>query len=163
MLAQMLVDERAKTNKLRGELIGNLTNLIADFTDAQDASWSAAVGGVLAENETGVEQMGTFASGVDERWSAGIARSQELASELDMAQNTSMTQRTTGRDVSDAPGPKLTGRHSGRYATACATGSRCLAGTARTSWRWLSGVLMLDLGTSQVDWPKVSSTSLLHA
>ena len=104
MLAQMLVNERAKTNRLRSELIGNLTSLIADFTDAQDASWSEAVGGVLAENESGVEQMAAFASGVDQRWTAGTAKSQELASELDMAQTTSSKQRTTGRDVSGTLG-----------------------------------------------------------
>lgn len=103
----MLVNERAKTNRLRGELIGNLTNLIADFTDAQDASWSAAVGGVLAENEAGAEQMGAFASGVDVRWSAATARGKELVSELDMAQTTSATQRTTGRDVSRARNIRL--------------------------------------------------------
>ena len=100
MLAQMLMDEKAKTSKLRNNLVQNLTNLIVDFTDAQDASWSAAVAGVQSANEASVVEMGSFASQVEDGFVRTAQQSEALGAELATAQATVGQQRDAGQAVS---------------------------------------------------------------
>ncbi|WVQ80021.1 hypothetical protein IAT38_002122 [Cryptococcus sp. DSM 104549] len=74
LLAQLLLDEKTKTAKLRTELIGNLTSMIEGFTDAQDQSWSQVVEKVKGENEKGVREMEVFGGEAREEWKEGERR-----------------------------------------------------------------------------------------
>lgn len=100
MLAQMLSDEKTKTKRLRSELISNLTNLITDFTDTQDESWSAAVADVQSGNEAAAVDMQSFVVNAEASWQSGTKRKADLDEELDMAHGTSSKQREAAQTVS---------------------------------------------------------------
>lgn len=97
LLAKLLVEEKAKTARLRTELIGNLTNLIVDFTDAQDASWSDVVAKVQAENEGGIEEMDTFRGLMEENHAETSRRARVFNGELSKGQTGEKKQRELGR------------------------------------------------------------------
>jgi len=92
-----LADEKAKTSKLRNELVNNLTSMIVSFTDAQDASWSEAVAQVQAANETGTIEMERFAQVSEEVYAESSKRAGEYREELDMGGQTASARREAGR------------------------------------------------------------------
>lgn len=100
MLTRMLSEEKAKTAKLRTELVQNLTNMIVGFTDAQDASWTAAVEGVKEANEEGMGEMERYGDLVEEDWEEKAGRASAIEKELANAQGTSQRQRVEGEHVS---------------------------------------------------------------
>jgi kinesin family protein 11 len=100
MLTRMLSDEKAKTTKLRTELVQNLTNMIVGFTDAQDASWTQAVGSVQKANEEGMGEMEKYGDLVEEDWEEKVGRSQAVEEDLRSLQGTAKKQRIDGQSVS---------------------------------------------------------------
>lgn len=74
LLAKLLSEEKAKTTKLRTELIGNLTSMIESFTDEQDKGLNAVVGKVKMENEKSVEEMEEFGEETRRVWEEGDRR-----------------------------------------------------------------------------------------
>ncbi|OWZ77152.1 kinesin family member 11 [Cryptococcus neoformans Bt85] len=74
LLAKLLSEEKAKTAKLRTELIGNLTSMIESFTDEQDKGLNAVVGKVKMENEKSVEEMEEFGEETRRVWEEGDRR-----------------------------------------------------------------------------------------
>ncbi|WVO21392.1 uncharacterized protein IAS62_002700 [Cryptococcus decagattii] len=73
-LAKLLSEEKAKTAKLRTELIGNLTSMIENFTDEQDKGWSAVVDKVKMGNEKSVEKMEELDEEARRVWEEGDGR-----------------------------------------------------------------------------------------
>ena len=100
MLTRMLSSEKAKTAKLRTELVQNLTNMIVGFTDAQDASWTQAVEGVKMANEEGMGEMERYGDLVEEEWEEKVGRAEIVEKELQSAQGSSKRQRVDGQHVS---------------------------------------------------------------
>ncbi|OWZ37339.1 kinesin family member 11 [Cryptococcus neoformans c45] len=74
LLAKLLSEEKAKTAKLRTELIGNLTSMIESFTDEQDKGLNAVVDKVKMENEKSVEEMEEFGEETRRVWEEGDGR-----------------------------------------------------------------------------------------
>jgi kinesin family protein 11 len=103
MLTRMLSAEKAKTAKLRTELVQNLTNMIVGFTDAQDASWTQAVEGVKMANEEGMGEMERYGDLVEEDWEEKVGRADGVEKELQSAQGSSKRQRVDGQHVSPSP------------------------------------------------------------
>lgn len=97
----MLSDEKAKTAKLRTDLISNLTNLVVDFTDAQDASWSSAISGVQSANEEGIAEMEQYSTNIEARYSVSSRRVEEVDDDMQLASRTGTDQRCAGEKVSD--------------------------------------------------------------
>lgn len=110
LLAQLLTSEKAKTARLRTDLVQNLTSLIVGFTDAQDASWSEAVATVQAANDAGVNEMGSFATAAGNQFAESSQGRQLFARELDLAGATSGEQRIAGRDAMQEVQHGLRGR-----------------------------------------------------
>jgi hypothetical protein len=79
--------------------VSNLTNLITDFTDTQEESWSAAVANVQSENEAAVAGMESFAKSSEAMWHTGVKRKANLDEELNMAHGTSSKQRDAAQTV----------------------------------------------------------------
>jgi kinesin family protein 11 len=100
MLTRMLSEEKAKTAKLRTELVQNLTNMIVGFTDAQDESWTRAVDGVRKANEVGMGEMEKYGDLVEEDWEEKTRRSREVEQELQGLQSDAKRQRVDGQHVS---------------------------------------------------------------
>jgi kinesin family protein 11 len=111
LLAKLLGEEKAKTARLRTELIGNLTNLIVGFTDAQDASWSEVVDKVQVANEQGVGEMERWIGQAEEVHAESSRRTESMRGELVMAERTATSQREAGvsalRDVSEGMRTRL--------------------------------------------------------
>ncbi|RSH85668.1 kinesin motor protein cin8 [Saitozyma podzolica] len=111
LLAKLLGEEKAKTARLRTELIGNLTNLIVGFTDAQDASWSEVVDKVQVANEQGVGEMERWIGQAEEVHAESSRRTENMRGELVMAERTATSQREAGvsalRDVSEGMRTRL--------------------------------------------------------
>lgn len=97
LLAKLLVEEKNKTAHLRTELIGNLTNLIVGFTDAQDASWSDVVAKVQDENDIGIREMSGFQGIMEENYAEGSRRAGQFKRNLDDGSKSSKKQREVGR------------------------------------------------------------------
>lgn len=100
MLTRMLLEEKAKTAKLRTELVQNLTNMIVGFTDAQDASWTQAVEGVQKANQVGMGEMERYGDSVEEDWEQKAGRSKVVQERLGNVQGTAKRQRIDGQHVS---------------------------------------------------------------
>ena len=92
LLARMLQEEKAKTTRLRTDLISNLTSMIVDFT---------AVADVQTANTAGIEEMGVFQHGAEVRYDELLSRNNEIEEELGVAVNTASKQRSAGQSVSD--------------------------------------------------------------
>ncbi|KAL7422520.1 Kinesin-related motor protein [Cryptotrichosporon argae] len=60
LLARLLAQERANSQRLRSELVGNITTMIMGFTDAQDASLEQAFAEVQNANDAGVDGLDAF-------------------------------------------------------------------------------------------------------
>jgi kinesin family protein 11 len=117
MLTRMLSDEKAKTAKLRTELVQNLTNMIVGFTDAQDESWTQAVKGVQKANGMGMVEMEKYGDRVEEDWEEKTRRSRVVEEELEGMQSSAKRQRTDGQHVRvnlRVKRVELTSRHSAR-------------------------------------------------
>ncbi|WWD19337.1 hypothetical protein CI109_103796 [Kwoniella shandongensis] len=99
LLARLLSQEKAKTAKLRSELIGNLTSMIENFTDAQDASWTEVVDQVKVENEKGVEEMQTFGVEVRGEWEQREQQRGTVRGDLVVAEETGRKQREAGQNA----------------------------------------------------------------
>jgi len=97
LLGRLLAEEKAKTAKLRSELVTNLTSMIESFTDAQDASWSDAVAQVQAANDVGMTEIERFAEVSAELHSESSKRAGEYSEELVMGGETASAQRKAGR------------------------------------------------------------------
>lgn len=100
LLSKMLSQEKAKTAKLRTELVQNLTNMIVGFTDAQDESWTQAVAGVREANELGMVEMEQYGDRVEEDWDERTRRSRNVDDDLRVAEGSVKRQRTDGQHVS---------------------------------------------------------------
>jgi kinesin family protein 11 len=100
LLSRMLAEEKSKTAKLRDGLISNLTNLVVGFTDAQDASWSSAISQVQAGNKSGIANMDTLATDIDERFVLAGQRTKEIQQEMVAAASATSGQRASGQTVS---------------------------------------------------------------
>lgn len=98
-LSRMLSDEKAKTAKLRTDLISNLTNLVVGFTDAQDASWSDAIEGVQSANDNGIADMERFSMVTDTRFAESSSRNRKIQDDLVLAETSSNKQQAAGREV----------------------------------------------------------------
>jgi hypothetical protein len=111
LLAKLLGEEKAKAARLRTELIGNLTNLIVGFTDAQDALWSEVVDKVQVANEQGVGEMERWIGQAEEVHAESSRRTESMRGELVMAEGTATSQREAGvsalRDVSEGMRSRL--------------------------------------------------------
>lgn len=99
LLGRMLTDEKAKTAKLRTELVHNLTQMIVSFTDEQDRSWSQAVGQVQLENETGVAEMSRFSARAESASVEAHDRRKGMMEEMGTADATVKSQRRAGEEV----------------------------------------------------------------
>ncbi|CAD6590162.1 MAG: kinesin motor protein cin8, partial [Tremellales sp. Tagirdzhanova-0007] len=99
LLTKLLEDEKAKTSKLRTDLVTNLTSMIVSFTDAQDASWSEAVAQVQSANDAGTLEMERFADVSTELCTANSVRANACMGELDMGAQTSVMQRGAGHEA----------------------------------------------------------------
>jgi kinesin family protein 11 len=99
MLTRMLVDEKAKTAKLRTELVANLTNMIVGFTDAQDESWTTAVEGVQKANEVGMGEMERYGDVVEADWEEKTSRSRAVEEQLQGMQGNVKRQKMDGQHV----------------------------------------------------------------
>ena len=100
LLARMLSEEKAKTTKLRTELVQNLTSLIHGFTDAQDESWTNAVEGVKLANEAGMSEMEHYGDQVELISEERERRAEGIEMELQGVQGQAKRQRTDGEHVS---------------------------------------------------------------
>ncbi|ORY21377.1 putative microtubule motor [Naematelia encephala] len=97
LLANLLAEEKAKTARLRTDLIGNLTNLIVDFTDTQDKSWSGVVARVQEENEHGIGAMEHYQGEVDAIHAQTASRAEDYQGELNVGTETCAKQRQAGQ------------------------------------------------------------------
>lgn len=100
LLARMLSDEKAKTARLRTELVQNLTNLIHGFTDAQDESWTHAVEGIKVGNEAGMGDMERYGDLVEQESEARRRRTDSVEQDLEEVHGSAKRQRTEGINVS---------------------------------------------------------------
>lgn len=100
LLARMLSAEKAKTAKLRTELLQNLTSLIHGFTDAQDESWTTAVEGVKEANTLGMGEMERYGDQVEHEWEDRTRRAEAVEQDLQDVQGKAKRQRTDGTHVS---------------------------------------------------------------
>jgi kinesin family protein 11 len=96
----LLTQEKAKTARLRTDLIANLSNLIVDFTDTQDASLSAAVAQVQLANDAGLRDMQAFSQSSQDAHAESSRRAEEFGEELEMAKAAGVQQRQSGTTVS---------------------------------------------------------------
>ncbi|KAK8854531.1 hypothetical protein IAR55_003270 [Kwoniella newhampshirensis] len=99
LLARLLSQEKAKTAKLRTELIDNLTSMIENFTDAQDASWTEVVNQVQVENVRGVQEMERFDEDVRGEWERGERRREGVRGDFAVGEETGSKQREAGRSA----------------------------------------------------------------
>jgi kinesin family protein 11 len=113
LLGKLLAEEKSKSALLRTELIGNLTNLIVDFTDAQDASWSQVVTQVQSANEVGVGEMNSWIEQDVEVHAESSKRAEAMGRELDMGGEVGKKQREAGvatvQDISAGMRTRLEG------------------------------------------------------
>lgn len=100
MLARMLGNEKAKSAKLRTELVSNLTSMIHGFTDAQDESWTTAVEGVKQANTAGMAQIERYGDQVEHEWDEHTQRAERVEQELRGVESSTKRQRTDGQHVS---------------------------------------------------------------
>ncbi|OCF35784.1 kinesin family member 11 [Kwoniella heveanensis BCC8398] len=99
LLFRLLAEEREKTAKLRTELIGNFTRMIAGFTDAQEHSLTTMMDKVKIENESAVEEMRAFGEDVGRDWEIGENRRTTMRDELEMGGETARRQRSAGQEA----------------------------------------------------------------
>ncbi|RXK42315.1 hypothetical protein M231_00305 [Tremella mesenterica] len=97
LLTTLLREEKTKTAKLRMELVGRMTAMIEEFTDAQDQSWSGVVDRVSAENHKGVREMERFVQVTRDEWEETAKRGQMFEDELAEGVGTVKKQRVAGR------------------------------------------------------------------
>lgn len=74
--------------------------MIESFTDAQDESWSEAVGQVQVANDAGAAGMGQFSSQVDEDRAGAADRRTGMERDLDAAHTSVNAHRSSGQNVS---------------------------------------------------------------
>lgn len=97
LLAKLLSEEKAKTAKLRTELIGNLTSMIESFTDEQDKGLSAVVDKVKMENEKSVEEMEEFGEEARSVWEEGDGRRKLFEDEVRSGGERAVLQKGEGQ------------------------------------------------------------------
>ncbi|ADV23717.1 Microtubule motor, putative [Cryptococcus gattii WM276] len=97
LLAKLLSEEKAKTAKLRTELIGNLTSMIESFTDEQDKGWSAVVDKVKMDNEKSVEKMEELDEEARRVWEEGDGRRKLFENQVRSGGETAVLQKGEGQ------------------------------------------------------------------
>jgi kinesin family protein 11 len=163
MLGRMLAGEKAKTSKLRTELVQNMTQMIVSFTDAQDQSWSEAVGQVQVANDAGAAGMGEFNAQVNSDWEKAGERQAGVQKQLAMAGRTVTTQRASGQEVSVADRNMADIRRWAVCQLVFEVGSNCMAETrlqkqAQEEMSWISCVSTLVQRQATVS----GLTSMIH-
>ena len=101
MLAQLLANEKANTARLRTDLVSNLTNLVVNFTEAHDDSWSAAVAQMQSANAEGMNGIEAFGAAAEVDYEHSSARVAGFGGKLVMAQSSGVKQREAGQMVSE--------------------------------------------------------------
>ncbi|WRT68693.1 uncharacterized protein IL334_005673 [Kwoniella shivajii] len=99
LLINLLADEKAKSAKLRTELVGNVTRMIEGFTQQQDESWTNAIGIVTNENQLAVGQMQVFSEEVTRSHVDGERKRKDIEDEMNIGKSTSEKQRHLGEEA----------------------------------------------------------------
>ncbi|WVQ72707.1 hypothetical protein IAR50_002267 [Cryptococcus sp. DSM 104548] len=99
LLMTLLAEEKSKTAKLRTDLIGNLTSMIQDFTDAQDEGWSGVVDKAKRDNQAGIESLEEFGEQVGAAWVEGEGRRKVFESEAATGREAGARQKELGEEA----------------------------------------------------------------
>lgn len=99
-LSIMLQAEKENSNKLRDNLVSQITALLTGFTTAQDQSLSTAVASIQSDNETGCSTLNGFVRDYSSGFSVSEKRGKHYSDDLDMVRAAASAQREEAVQVS---------------------------------------------------------------
>ncbi|KAG8857200.1 kinesin motor protein cin8 [Tulasnella sp. 330] len=83
LLTQLLDSEKVKAERMRDDLIKQVSCLLVGFTEARDASVREAVGAVREDIEEGQMEMAQYATRVEGKVGEGVGRMQKMSSKIE--------------------------------------------------------------------------------
>lgn len=102
LLTQLLDSEKVKAERMRDDLIKQVSSLLVGFTEARDASVREAVGAVRDDIEEGQKEMAQYAARVEGKVSEGVGQVQKMSSKVESRAGEGKKVRDEGLKVREA-------------------------------------------------------------